>query len=134
MDERILREKYLGIPYKHRGRDIKGLDCWGFPILAYRDEGIELIDLENYEQDWSYKGKNLFLDNYYKNWEEQRIPKFFDLILFKNGENVAFHAGIYLNHNDFMHCCKAGIVISKTTDPKWKDRICGFYRYNKNIK
>jgi len=133
MDEKTLRQKYLGIPYKHRGRDMKGLDCWGFPILAFRDDGIELLDMENYDVKWSYQGKNYFIDNYYKNWEEQKIPKFFDLLLFKNSEGVACHVGIYLSHNDFMHCCKgAGIVIAKITDPKWKEKLFGIYRYNRN--
>jgi len=38
-------EKYLGVPYRHRGRAMDGLDCWGFLKLAYADIGVRLLIL-----------------------------------------------------------------------------------------
>lgn len=39
---------YLDVPYRHRGRSIRGVDCAGLPMCAYADEGVVLPDLERY--------------------------------------------------------------------------------------
>ena len=39
---------YLGVPFKYRGRDARGLDCAGLVWCSYRDAGIELPDLKRY--------------------------------------------------------------------------------------
>lgn len=45
-------QDYLGIPYKHHGRDRNGLDCYGLPKLMYEEVlEIEVAD-EWYEQEW----------------------------------------------------------------------------------
>lgn len=122
--------RYVGIPYKHRGRDLTGLDCWGLPILIYRDIfGIELLDLDNYEQDWAKEGKNLFLENYTKQFEQIKKPEKLSIILFYSADKkIVNHSGIYLENGKFIHCIKAGVVISRLMDKIWKNRIQGFYR------
>lgn len=35
---------YIGVPFRHRGRTKRGLDCAGLGVLAYRDCGVELTD------------------------------------------------------------------------------------------
>lgn len=39
---------YMGTPFKHRGRDLRGLDCAGLVWCSYRDAGITLPDLARY--------------------------------------------------------------------------------------
>ena len=39
---------FIGVPYRHRGRTAKGLDCAGLPWLSYADEGVVLPDLKKY--------------------------------------------------------------------------------------
>lgn len=39
---------FLGVPYRHRGRTARGLDCAGLPWLCYAEEGIILPDLKKY--------------------------------------------------------------------------------------
>ncbi len=130
MTEKQLIDKYLGIPYKHMGRDLDGLDCWGLSILAYRDDGIELFDLDNYEKNWALHGKNHFIENYYKKWQQKKFPLFFDVLLFNNSKGVTNHAGIYLSKGRFIHGSRAGVVITRLVG-KFKDRLEGTYRYDR---
>ena len=41
--------KYLGTPFRHRGRDpVVGIDCVGLAVLAARDCGWDVQDLADY--------------------------------------------------------------------------------------
>lgn len=40
--------KYLGVPFKHRGRTDRGIDCAGLVWCAYRDLGVIKPDLKRY--------------------------------------------------------------------------------------
>ena len=66
MTDKEITEKYLGIPYRHRGRSLKGLDCWGLVVLVYKDFGIDILDLKSYRENWALQGKNYFIENYGK--------------------------------------------------------------------
>lgn len=40
--------QYLGVPFRHRGRTARGLDCVGLGWRAYADLGVVLPDLRQY--------------------------------------------------------------------------------------
>lgn len=40
--------RYLGTPFRHRGRTERGLDCAGLAWIAYRDCGATLQDFRKY--------------------------------------------------------------------------------------
>jgi len=125
--------KYVGIPYKHQGRDINGIDCWGLIKLIYKDMlGIEIWDIgEDYSKDWSWEGKDYFIENYQKQWERVTEPRIFDGVLIHNGRGRTNHAGVMLENDRFIHCIKAGVVISRITDRNWSNRVAGYFRYKK---
>jgi len=126
-------KKYLGIPYKHQGRVITGLDCYGLILSVYADIGIALFDIhEDYAPDWSFKGKNYFIENYHKEWERVAQPLFLDVVLFKNRKGAFNHAGVMLDERRFIHTSKVGTVVSSISDMK-SHRLDGYYRY-KNVK
>lgn len=131
MTEKELVDKYLGIPYKHQGRDLKGLDCWGLIILVFRDLGIKVMDLEHYDENWALHGENYFIENYYKKWQKQSAPQFLDVLLFKNIEGVPFHTAIYLSHGKIMQCTRAGVIVRRM-DGKMMERLEGIYRYDRD--
>lgn len=137
MTEEFIIHKYLPVPYKHQGRDLSGLDCYGLIISIYADLGIKLFDIEeDYAPDWSWKNKNYFLENAHKDWEEVRSAKLFDVVGFKNSKGTMNHAGVMLDENRFINTCKAGTVVCKLTDATWVKRLAGFYRHkglNANI-
>ncbi len=130
MTKQEIIKKYLGIPYKHQGRSLEGLDCWGLILAVYADLGFKLWDIEeDYTEDWSWKEKNYFIENYHKQWQRVDKPYIFDGVLFHNGKGIANHGGIYLGDDKFLHTCKAGTVIGRLSNAKWCKRIEGFYRY-----
>ena len=124
--EKELIEQFLGIPYKHRGRTQDGLDCWGLIIWAYKKMGYDLWDIEEeYDKNWSFKGRDLFIENYHKEWEKRDKPELFDVVLFLNGKGIANHGGIMLTNGGFLHCCKRGTVRSRLS--QWRQKPEGFY-------
>ena len=128
--EKEIISKYVGVPYRHGGRDMSGLDCWGLVKNVYRDLGYDLFDLEegSYPVNWSRAGNNYFIENYHKEWKEVNCPMPFDGVLFRNRKGMCDHAGVVLSGGRFIHTCRAGTVISRLNDKSWKDRIYGFYR------
>ena len=128
-DPKVIAKKYVGIPYKHLGRDLTGLDCWGLIVSIYKDYGVELFDLENYEQEWARRGKNFFEDNKYENWQRIISPAPGDVILITYPRDVIGHAGVFLERGKFIHATRSGIVIERIKN--WKHKIKGYYRWFK---
>lgn len=129
MTDKDIVKKYLGVSFKHQGRDIKeGLDCWGLIKAIYADHGVELFDLESYEVDWAKVGKNYFLEHYADQWKRADQPEFMDVVLFQTSPAVVNHAGLVLNNSKFIHASKAGIVVSRLGELQIFKRIAGFYR------
>jgi len=126
-----LVNQYIGIPYKHMGRDKSGLDCWGLVKLIYKDIlDIVLWDIgEEYPENWSFKGKDLFMENYRKQWKRVTEPQTWDVVLLRNGGEVINHAGVMLKKGTFIHCIKTGVVLSDVSEKIWKPQVAGFYRY-----
>lgn len=121
-------QKYLGVPYKHHGRDLNGLDCYGLIVCIYADNGGTLSEpISEYSTTWAKENKNLFIENYHLEWVKVEKPDFLDVILIKNGDGLAFHAGVVLDGKTFIHTNRAGTSIAKLSD--WKSRTEGFYRH-----
>lgn len=134
-DNRVkaVKDRFLGKPYKHRGRDDYGYDCWGLGMAIYRFINFELWDIEHaYDESWQWKDRSLFIENYHREWVKVRDPRPFDGVLFKNKRGLAVHGGVMLNGNEFIHSCSGtGVIVSKITDKKWASRLDGFYRLKK---
>lgn len=125
-------KKYLGVPYKNMGRDLSGLDCWGLIVCIYKDYGIEVFDLENYEQEWQRRGGNIILGNYYENWKRVVQHQCGDVVLINYPkDNIVGHAGVSLGGGMFIHATRNGVLVSPVKG--WKNRIYGFFRWE-NVK
>lgn len=131
MTPHTLAQKYLGVPYKHRGRDMAGLDCWGLVVLVYKDLGISVLDIKDYEEGWACKGRNYFLEHHYENWRKVTEPQFLDILLFRNGRGTPYHAGIYLENDRFIQGTNTSVVISGLNG-RYRERLEGIYRYDKS--
>lgn len=109
--------RYIGIPYEHQGRSMKGLDCYGLVVLVYKDKlGIELPDVEHYQY-----GKQAceYMEAFYTNDQYEHVSHFhslwepvdlsnlekYDIILFNAYDDVdaPTHSGVYLGDDKFIH-------------------------------
>jgi cell wall-associated NlpC family hydrolase len=123
-------DKWVGIPYKHLGRDKEGIDCWGLIVEIYKEKGIDVLDLD-YEKD-SRKRGDIFMLHYYQDWQEVKEAKMYDVILLENRDrDIASHAGVYISGGKFIHASKRGVIIDRLS--RWQDKIIGIYRH-KGIK
>lgn len=131
-------DRYLGIPYKHKGRDLSGLDCYGLILAIKRSQGFQIADCysPDYDENWSEQGKNLIIENYWKNWVEVKTPNYGDVVVFRtpivslNGTHIhaVNHAGIVLDDFRFIHASKIGITLGRLDSGSWNKRIEGFYK------
>ena len=120
--------KYVGIPFKEHGRDMKGVDCFGLILLIYKELGYRIDDYR-YKPDWFKGDYNLFLENYHKYAKRVPKPEPGDAILLsRNGESPT-HIGVYLGNGKFIHCLrKVGVVINRLNQEPFKSRTEGFLR------
>jgi len=127
MTEYELVSKYLKVPYRHGGMDIKeGLNCWGLVKSVYKDLGIPLLDTVDFIEQIPktkyahtfnlYKDKVIRVDN----------PKPFDIVLLE--VDGYLHAGIVLSQLQFLHTCKSGTGVCRLNHINWRNKIVGYYR------
>lgn len=122
--------KYIGIPYKARGRDDRGVDCWGLVRLVYAEQyNISLPSLAgSYDPDDQERIGEL-MDLYREGWEETGTPEPGDIVLFRiMGEPT--HLGVVVENNRFIHSIlHKNVAVENLTSLSWSKRIIGYYRY-----
>ena len=118
--------KYLKIKYKHLGRGYEYGDCWNLIILFYRNLGYNIKDYTHYEEDWSRRGKNYFIENYHEQWEKIDNIEIGNAILFQNNRGICDHIGIFIGDGKFLHTSRAGTVISKLN--RTNRKVYGYFR------
>lgn len=121
---------YVGIPFKEKGRDENGLDCWGLVRLWYDKElGIELPSyIDAYQTTNDIEITETIKKEQAIKWELVDTPKRGDVVLLKI-KGLPWHVGIYLGDNRMLHVeqgCDS--IIEKLGRSKWKNRILGYYR------
>jgi len=123
--------KYVGIPYKNKGRTYEGVDCWGLVRIVYKDEyDVHLLsfssDYENATDGEAVKevvrkGKALF------EYTEKCIPEYGDIGVFNMMGNPC-HVGIYIGKNKILHVLKGtNSVCENLSSIRLKNRLEGWY-------
>lgn len=104
--------KYIGIRYKHAGRDANGFDCSGFVFRVYHDAvGVDLPYSASTQARLGFD-----------------IPKeslqFGDLVFFNVRGRGISHVGIYVGDGKFAHASlKRGITITELNDKYYKPKF-----------
>lgn len=118
---------YLGTPFKHQGRYSYGVDCGGLLILAAREMGIYLQDIQGYHRmpDDTVL-KQALDDQLIKTSRGANNTIYGDVLLMafrKHPQHIAIRTdkGIIHAHED------SGGVVEHGLDDRWLKRIKGVY-------
>jgi cell wall-associated NlpC family hydrolase len=127
---------YIGLPFKDRGRDRGGLDCWGLVWMVKREQFGE--EIPSYSGDYADASDReeigrLIRDEVNMRWRrltdaEVRIG---EVILLRR-ESEPGHVGIIvdLEPRAFLHVhVGADAYTARCGAIMWRNRILGFYRY-----
>lgn len=124
-------EKYVGIPYAEKGRDITGLDCYGLVRLIYKNE--YKIDLPSFSAEYTADDNNRIQDliaQYKEGWESVDTPSAGDIVLFRI-MGVESHVGLVISPTHFIHVREnQDSAIESLSAHKWSKRIVGFFKYS----
>jgi probable lipoprotein NlpC len=128
-----IARQFLGIPYRHGGRDSTGLDCLGLVYLFYKKLGIEIPtdDGRPYTTDWYKTDPERFVRGLLQvgrgiNLNTEQLQPF-DLVYFRVGGAVT-HAGVMVDHRSFLHVMTGQSVRITPLNLAWKRRLRGARR------
>lgn len=128
-------DKYMSVPFKERGRDMDGCDCWGLARMVLQEAlGVELPSYDDgYLSTHDRKRVQESIEGGLENWEEVPAPGMWDLVIFRIGSKRSRskgHVGVYVGDGRFIHCPEdCSVCVEKLTSPVWADRIEGYYRH-----
>ena len=126
-----IASKYRNIPYKHRGRSLRGLDCLGLVVKFYQEFGIDLSDYDmKYEKDWYKKEPEIYIRgllNLGKEVAFEELDKL-DLIYFTLYKDVVTHAGVMINQHEFIHILQDRNVEISSFNRFWRKKYSGARR------
>ena len=123
-------KEWVGVSFKHCGRDKNGVDCFGLLLQFLKQKGIEVPDPE-YPEHWAKSGGDNFsewLENVADLFERVNIPQVGDIAMFYGVNNVITHTGIMSSPTKFIHSVgKAGVCVSPLSG-RFKRSLYGFFR------
>ena len=100
---------YIGLPYKHGGRDWEGVDCYGLVKLVYQEEyGITLKDWATEFMSIREKSDTISSVVCGGDWEDVEEPEDGDFVVCKR-HKASHHIGIYFG-GGVLHACSSGVV------------------------
>lgn len=125
--------KYIGIPYKDKGRDETGVDCWGLARLIYENEyNIKLPSLSSEYINGDTVSISELFAQYSEGWEKLDTAKEGDLVLFRV-LGIESHVGVMISSTHFIHAREnQTVVIESITSSMWEHRVLGYYKYLTN--
>lgn len=121
---------YVGIPFKEKGRDESGLDCWGLVRLWYKNElGV---DLPSYLNVYSHTKEKVVAETIAAessaHWRSVDTPERGDVVLLRV-MGLPWHVGVYLGGNKFLHVQQGcDSIIENLDSTRWRNRILGYVR------
>src|SRR5689334_6626613 len=125
---------YIDIPWREKGRDHDGADCWGLMRLVMRERFG--VTLPSYDEDYATVGEReliaaLLTDGIPEcGWTPAERP-------YREGDGVVFrllggpwHVGVMLDDDFFLHADQdAGVsCIGRISAARWARRIYGVFR------
>ena len=115
--------------YAPGGRNYPHVDCYGLVKHYYKNfHGVEILDFDYIDPDERENTKYFHQQMNSDNWIKVNPQEGAVVALMVNG--IVSHCGFMKSKNDFVHIMKdCGESRVKITNPKWKNRIVGYYLY-----
>lgn len=115
--------------YKNNGRNYPEFDCYGLIAYLYKkDFGIDLVDFNYINSNDTTNSLIFHREMNSKSWERVDAQKGTIVALRVNGR--ASHCGYMVSDNEFVHIMQnVGFSRVNINNPKWKNRIIGYYKY-----
>lgn len=127
----------LLVPFRERGRDYAGWDCWGLVRCAYRDVwGIDLPSWDDrYPDGQTTASRDAMKDVVAAatgpagTWARVSGAGVRDVVVLRvTGRPI--HVGLMIDAQRFIHAeHRVGSVIETLASPLWARRIDGIFRY-----
>jgi probable lipoprotein NlpC len=126
-----LIKKYQGIPYRHAGRDLTGLDCLGLAHFFYQDCGIDIpqSDGTEYSLHWAKKDPERYLRGILQLGQAAPLDDLLplDFVYFRMGRYIS-HGAVMVDSQNFLHVLQNTTVHVSPLDLAWKKRLVGARR------
>lgn len=122
---------YIGTPYRSKGADSDGVDCYGLIHLIYKEQlGISLPDFsEGYTDANNQAEASKTIENGIPEFDLVTDQKLFDIVILRI-MGWPCHCGMYIGDNKMLHALEGhATAIESLNSPKWKTRVEGFYRW-----
>lgn len=126
--------KYVGIPYKDRGRDYEGVDCFGIVQLVLLEEFQKFPpDYADYTDRATLENRAAYISNCLCDGKWIRVDGQVilpgDMLLFRI-LNIPCHVGLVINDTHMLHCQKGtNSCIERYTTMSWGRRLVGAFRF-----
>ena len=124
---------YIGVPYKDKGRDLKGCDCFGLVKLYYKNELSINIPEVAITADNPRRIFANFLNEISTNWKEIQTPEkgcVIAMALHQEHPRLITHFAVMVNEKQIIHTLKKiNSHIISLDDPTIKPFIKGFYKW-----
>ena len=125
--------RYIGLPFLARGRDRRGLDCWGLVRLALAEQFA--LQLPCFAKDYAHATDSEKIATVARG----EIPRWRaiapgdealgDVIVLRL-RGVPMHVGLVIGDGQMLHIeASINSAIERYTGLRWRDRVEGFYRY-----
>lgn len=127
--------KYIGIPYKEKGRDLDGTDCWGLVRLVYeREYNIVLPSFSGEYIQQDVERIQDLLSQYKEGWQHIDQPVEGCVVIFRV-LGTESHIGIAVSDTHFLHSREGqDSAIESFNSPQWNKRIVGYFKYVENTQ
>lgn len=115
------------------GTSFEDLNCWELVQELYARAGVSLegynISVDACEEISKVYARELEQGPDSK-WMRLVAPEELCLIPMRVNPKFVSHCGVYVGNGRFIHSlANTGVLTSRVSDPAWRSKITGFYRY-----
>jgi cell wall-associated NlpC family hydrolase len=130
--------EYVGLPYRDKGRDRDGADCWGGVRLVLAE--VFHVNLPDYSGAYTHASDRASVAaaiaaGLADGWAKVTTPQAGDLLSLRIAGRP-WHCALLVNDRQFLHWPPPGkdgrqllSCIERLDAPHWARRIEGFYRH-----